>query len=58
MKLKAIDVAVDGLNSLVDFLPSFRNKTFIMAVADGRNMMTSLYIDGVYAYTKPDAPGR
>ena len=51
MKLKAIDVAVDGLNSLVDFLPSFRNKTFIMAVADGRNMMTSLYIDGVYAYT-------
>lgn len=51
MKLKAIDVAVDGLNNLVDFLPSFRNKTFIMAVADGRNMMTSLYINGVYTYT-------
>lgn len=51
LKLKSIDVAVDGLNNLVDFLPSFRNKTFIMAIADGRNMMTSLYIDGVYTYT-------
>ena len=46
LKLKSIDVAVDGLNNLVDFLPSFRNKTFIMAIADGRNMMTSLYIEG------------
>lgn len=51
LKLKAIDVAVDGLNRLVDFLPAFRGKTFILAVADGRNLMTSIYIKGVYTYT-------
>lgn len=51
LKLKAIDVAVGGVNRLVDFLPVFHEKTFILAVADGRNLMTSIYIDGVYTYT-------
>lgn len=51
LKLKGIDVAIDGLNRLAGFLPSFQNKNFILTVADGRSMMTSLYIDGVYTYT-------
>lgn len=51
LKLKAIDVAQDGLNRLVDFLPDFCDKNFILTVVDGRNMMTALYIDGVYTYT-------
>lgn len=51
LRVKAIDVAVDGINRLVDFLPSLRHKTFILSIADGRNLMTSLYINGVYTYT-------
>lgn len=51
LKLKAIDVALDGLNRLVDFLPAFNSNNFILTVVDGRNMMTALYVDGVYTYT-------
>ncbi len=51
MPLKSIEAAFDGVSRLVHFQQGLHSKTFILAIADGRNLMTSLFINGVYAYT-------
>lgn len=51
MKIKSMNVALNVVTNLAEHLPSLKGKTYILAVLDGRNMQTSLYIDGIYRHT-------
>lgn len=51
MKIVSVDIALNALLHLVEYIPELKEKTFLLSVLDGRNMMTVLYIDGVYRHT-------
>lgn len=51
MKIVSVDIALNALLHLVEYIPELEEKTFLLSVMDGRNTMTVLYIDGVYRHT-------
>lgn len=51
MKIVSVDIALNALLHLVECIPELEGKTYLVTVLDGRNMMTVLYIDGIYRHT-------
>lgn len=51
MKILSVDIALNALIQLVEYLPVLEGKTYLLSVLDGRNMLTLLYINGIYKHT-------
>ena len=51
MKIGSVDIALNGLLHMAEYLPELEGETYLLSVLDGRNMMTVLYIDGIYRHT-------
>lgn len=51
MKIGSVDIALNALLHIVEYLPELEGETYLLSVLDGRNMMTVLYIDGIYRHT-------
>lgn len=51
LKVKTIDAALNSVASFAEYLPLLKGQTYILAVLDGRNMISSLYVKGKYIYT-------
>lgn len=51
LKVKTIDAALNSVAILAEILPHLNKQTYILAVLDGRNMVSSLYMKGKYIYT-------
>lgn len=51
MKVVSVDIALNALLHLVECIPELEGQTYLLSVLDGRNMMTVLYIDGIYRHT-------
>lgn len=51
MRVKTMGIALNSVVNLAGCLESLGEGTFILAVLDGRNLMLTLYIDGLYTYT-------
>lgn len=51
MRIQSVDIGLNALLHLIEYLPECRGETFLFSVMDGRNMMTVLYIDGIYRHT-------
>lgn len=51
MRIVSVDIALNALLHLAEYLPEWKEKTYLLSVLDGRNMMTVLYIDGIYRHT-------
>jgi len=51
IKIVSVDIALNALLHLVECIPQLEGGTYLLSVLDGRNMMTVLYIDGIYRHT-------
>ena len=51
IKIVSVDIALNALLHLVECIPQLEGETYLLSVLDGRNMMTVLYIDGIYRHT-------
>lgn len=51
MVVASVDIALNALIHMVEYLPDLMGKTYLLSVLDGRNMLTLLYINGVYRHT-------
>ena len=51
LRLKSVSAALDSVTAFAQRLPLLKGNTFILVILDGRNMISSLYIGGVYIYT-------
>lgn len=51
MTLKSVDIAINGMIHLSQSLLILKERTYLLCLADGRNMMASIYKNGQYVYT-------
>lgn len=51
MKITSVDIGLNALVQLAEHHHDLCGKTYILAALDGRNMQTSLYINGIYRHT-------
>lgn len=51
LKVRTIDTALNSVVIFAENLPLLKGKTYILAVLDGRNMISTLYVKGKYVYT-------
>lgn len=51
LKVKTIDTALNSVVIFAENLALLKGKTYILAVLDGRNMISTLYVKGKYVYT-------
>ncbi|MEG1497163.1 MAG: pilus assembly protein PilM [Clostridiales bacterium] len=51
LKLKSIDIAISAEIGLAHFIPEFRERTFILAVLESNNIVSSLFVNGQYYFT-------
>lgn len=49
--VKTVDAALNSVAIFSETLPLLKGNTYILAVLDGRNMISSLYVKGKYVYT-------
>lgn len=51
MRIKTINIAANAMLQLMERLPDLAGGTYILSILDGRNMLSTLYIDGIYVHT-------
>lgn len=51
VQIRSIDTALGGIWKLIDFLPLFQNKTCILLIFNGENLLTVLLENGLYKYS-------